>query len=161
MPKDLINHGCVVKPPLKSKRRGFRQPPGWWRRMPPRDTMLGSKLQEDWRSFALDLTLWISSSGCWFLCFNIFGNKPLICRVADRVMVLRPGVRPEPQRWESRVQDTGPPETSQPHGISFSESSPRDLRLNDKTQLHPTTSKLQCWTPHAKQLARQEHNPTH
>ena len=22
-------------------------------------------------------------------------------------------------------------------------------------------SKLQCWTPHAKQLARQEHNPTH
>ena len=39
--------------------------------------------------------------------------------------------------------------------------SPRDLHLNAKTQLHSTTSKLQCWTPYAKQLARQEHNPIH
>ena len=31
---------------------------------------------------------------------------------------------------------------------------PRDLHLNIKTQ-------LQCWTPYAKQLARQEHNPIH
>ena len=30
-----------------------------------------------------------------------------------------------------------------------------------KTQLHSTTSRLQCWTPYAKQLARQEHNATH
>ena len=81
--------------------------------------------------------------------------------MADRVLVLQPGVRPEPLRWESQVQDIGPPETSWPHVISISESSPRDLRLNTKTQLHPTASKLQCWTPHAKQLARQEHNPTH
>ena len=36
----------------------------------------------------------------------------MICRGADRVQVLRPGVRPEPLRWESRTQDTGPSATS-------------------------------------------------
>ena len=81
--------------------------------------------------------------------------------VADSVLVVRPCVRPEPLRWESQVQDIGPPEASQPHVISIDESSPRDLHLNAKTQLHSTTRKLQCWTPHAKQLARQERNPTH
>ena len=64
--------------------------------------------------------------------------------VADRVMVLQPGVRPVPLGWESRVQDIGPPETSWLHVISNGESSPRDLHLNAKTQLHTTTSKLQC-----------------
>ena len=39
--------------------------------------------------------------------------------------------------------------------------SPRDLHLNTKTQLHSMTSKLQCRTPYAKQLARQEHNLIH
>ena len=82
-------------------------------------------------------------------------------RVADRVFVLQPGVRSEPLRWESRVQDVGPPETARPHVISIGKSSPRDLHLNAKTQLHSKTSKLQRWTPHAKQLARQEHNSTH
>ena len=81
--------------------------------------------------------------------------------VADRVLVLRPGVRPVPLRWESRVQDRGPPETSQLHIISNGKSSPRDLHLDAKIQLHSTTSKLQCWTPYAKKLAKQEHNPTH
>ena len=81
--------------------------------------------------------------------------------VAERVLVHQPGVRSEPQRWESQVKDIGSPETSQTHVISISERSPRDLHLNAKTQLHSMTSKLQCWTPHAKQLARQEHNPTH
>ena len=32
---------------------------------------------------------------------------------------------------------SGPPETSQPHVISISEDSPRDLNLNAKTQLYP------------------------
>ena len=67
--------------------------------------------------------------------------------VADRVLVLRPGVRPVPLRWESGVQDIGPPENSQLSIISNSERSPRDLHLNAKTQLHSMTSKLQCWTP--------------
>ena len=82
-------------------------------------------------------------------------------RVADRVLVLWLGVRPEPLRWESRVQDIGPLEASRPHVVSIGKSSPKDLHFNIKTQLHPTDSKLQCWKPHAKQLARQEYNPTH
>ena len=45
--------------------------------------------------------------------------------------------------------------------MSISESCPRDLHLNAKTQLHPTASNIQCWMPQAKQIARQEHNPTH
>ena len=85
----------------------------------------------------------------------------LLSRVADRVLVLWLGLRPVPLRWESRVQDLGRPETSRPHVISNGESSPSDLHLNAKTQLHSNTSKLECWTPYAKQLARQEHNPTH
>ena len=82
-------------------------------------------------------------------------------RVADSIMVLQPGVRPEPLRWDNRVQVIGTPETSRPHVISISESSPRDLHLNAKTQVHPTASKFQGWTSHDKQLAREEHNPTH
>ena len=97
----------------------------------------------------------------FFSYFLSFFLPFLLSHVADRVLVLWPGVRPVPLRWESRVQDIGPPETSRPHVISNSESSPRDLHLSTKTQLHSTTSKLQCWTPDAKQLARQEHNHTH
>ena len=67
----------------------------------------------------------------------------LLSHVADRVLVLWLGVRPELLMWESRVQDVGPPEISQLHVISIGESSPRDLCLNAKTQLHSTTSKLQ------------------
>ena len=81
--------------------------------------------------------------------------------MADRVLVLWPGVRPVPLRWESRVQDISPSETSRLHVISNGESSPRNLQLNAKTQLHSMISKLQCWTPYAKQLARQEHHLTH
>ena len=76
-------------------------------------------------------------------------------------MVLQPGVRPVPLRWENRVQDIGPPETSWLHVISNGESSPTDLHLNAKTQLHSMTSKLPCWTAYAKKLARQEHIATH
>ena len=96
----------------------------------------------------------------YFSFFLFFFLPFLLSRVADRVLVLQLAVRPETLRWESRVQDTGPPETSWPHVISIGKSCPRDLCLNAKTQLHSTTSKLQCWTPQAKQLARQEHNPT-
>ena len=76
------------------------------------------------------------------------------------VLVLQLGFRPVPLKWESRVQDIVPPETSWFHVILNGETSPRVLHLNAKTQLHSTTRKLQCWTPYAKQLARQEHNLT-
>ena len=97
----------------------------------------------------------------FFLSFFYLFLLFLLRCVADRVLVLWPGVRPEPLRRKSRVQDICPPETSRPLVISVGERSPRDLRLNTKTQLLSMTSKLQCWTPHAKLLARQEHNPTH
>ena len=109
--------------------------------------------------FSLVLLLPFVLGFCQFLVF--FSLPFLLSHMAGRVFVLWPGVRPEPLRWESRVQDFGPPETSRPHVILIGKSSPRDHRLNTKTQLHPTACKLQCWTPHAKQLARQEHNPTH
>ena len=104
------------------------------------------------------LPLFLSFSLSFFLSFFL---PFLLSCMADRVLVLWPRVRPVPLRWESRVQELGLPETSQVHVISNGESARRDLHLNAKTQLHSTTSKLQCWTPYAKQLARQEHNPTH
>ena len=97
----------------------------------------------------------------YFSFFLSFFLTFLLSRVAYRVLVLQLGGRPVFLRWESWVQDIGSPETSQLHVILNGESSPRDLHLNTKTQLHSTTSKLQCRTPYAKQLARQEHNPAH
>nr|XP_058931093.1 succinate--CoA ligase [GDP-forming] subunit beta, mitochondrial isoform X2 [Kogia breviceps] len=47
-----------------------------------------------------------------------------------KVLVLQPGFRAEPLRWDSQVQDIGPPETSRPHVISNGRSSPRFLHLN-------------------------------
>ena len=52
-------------------------------------------------------------------------------------------------------------QTSRANVISNDKSSPRDLRLNAKTQFYPKASKQCYWMPHAKQLARQEHNPTY
>ena len=49
-------------------------------------------------------------------------------------LVALASVRPVPLRWESRVQDIGPAETSWPHVISNGESSYRDFHLNAKAQ---------------------------
>ena len=69
-------------------------------------------------------------------------------------------------RAESRTLDHQ--RTPSPMELLISDSSPRGVRLNTKTQLHPsctagcyTAGYLHCWMPHTKQLARQEHNPTH
>ena len=53
----------------------------------------------------------------YFIIFFLFFLPFLLSQEADRVLVLCLGVRPEPLRWESQVQDTGAPETSQPHVI--------------------------------------------
>ena len=50
-----------------------------------------------------------------FFCFFFFFLPFLLSCAANRVLVLQPDVGPEPPRWEGRVQDTGPPETSWPH----------------------------------------------
>ena len=79
--------------------------------------------------------------GLGFYLFIVFPSF-LPSHVAGRVLVLQLGVRPEHPRWESQVQDIGPPETSWPYVISIGKRSPRDLHLNTKTQLHPMASKL-------------------
>ena len=61
---------------------------------------------------------------------------------------------PSSGHWSTRDHRT-------PHNNIKRRKSPRDLHLNCKTQLHLMTSKLQCWTPYAKQLARQEHDHIH
>ena len=83
----------------------------------------------------------------YFISLFLFFLPFLLSCVADRVLVLWLCVRPLPLRWESWVQDIGLPETCRLHVISNSKSSLRDLNLNNKTQLHSETSKLQCWTP--------------
>ena len=60
-----------------------------------------------------------------FFSFFLSFFLPFILRhVDDRIMVLWPGVRPVPLRWESKVQDIGPPETSQLHVISNGKNLP-------------------------------------
>ena len=73
-----------------------------------------------------------------------------------------------PARFQGCASEVGEPSSGHwstrdltaPHDIKR-QKSPRDLHLKAKTQLHSTTSKLQCRTPYTKQLARQEHTPIH
>ena len=48
----------------------------------------------------------------------------ILSRVDERLLVLQPGVRAVPLRWESQVQYTGPQETSQLHVITNGENLP-------------------------------------
>ena len=74
----------------------------------------------------------VSLSPLVFKCTCGFFGDAHSCRVDDRLLVLQPGIRAVPLRWDSQVQDTGPQETSQRHIISNGESSPRDLHLNTR-----------------------------
>ena len=96
----------------------------------------------------------------FFLSFFFFLSF-LPHRVACKVSLFWSGLEPEPLKWEIQVQNAGSPENSKPQVILIGESSSRGLHLNTKTRVHPMASNLQCWMPHAKQLAGQEHNPTH
>ena len=59
-----------------------------------------------------------------FLSFFLY-FLPFILSCADeRLLVLQPGIRAVPLRWENQLQDTGPQETSQLHVISNSENLP-------------------------------------
>ena len=97
---------------------------------------------------------------CLFVLFYIFFFFFffLFCRT---ILFPEQGVRLEPLGWEHQLQDTGLPENSQPQGILNNKSSPGSLHLDSITQLDPIAWGPQCWTPHAKQQARQEHKPTH
>ena len=56
----------------------------------------------------------------FFLSFLPF----ILSHVGDRLLVLQPGVRAVPLRWESQVQDTGPQKTSQLPVISNGKNLP-------------------------------------
>ena len=61
-----------------------------------------------------------------FVCFFfLFFLHCLLSRVAGRVVVHRPGVRPEPPRWESQVQDITTRDLPGPHNINWRELSQR------------------------------------
>ena len=70
--------------------------------------------------FILITLFYFILSSSFFLFFLPF---TLSC-VEDRLLVLQPGVRAVPLRWESQVQDTGPQEASQLHVISNGENLP-------------------------------------
>ena len=59
-----------------------------------------------------------------FVCLYFLFYFSLLCCVACEVLVLQQGIRPEPLRWETWVQEKGTPENSQPHGILMNKSSP-------------------------------------
>ena len=103
------------------------------------------------------ILFYFTFSSSFFLFFLPF----ILNRVEDRLLVLQQGVKgcasevgePSSGHWSTR-------DLPAPRNIKW-QKPPRDLHLNAKTQLHSTTRNLQCWTPYAKQLARQEHNPIH
>ena len=49
----------------------------------------------------------------------------ILSHVKDRLLVLQPGTRAVPLKWESQIQDTGPQETSQLQVISNGENLPK------------------------------------
>ena len=53
-----------------------------------------------------------------------FIGRKFLSRVDERLLVLQPGMRAVPLRWESQLQDTGPQETSQLHVIRNDENLP-------------------------------------
>ena len=61
----------------------------------------------------------------FILCsFFLFFLPFILSHVDERLLVLQPGIRTVPLRWESQLQDTGPQETSQLHVIPNGENLP-------------------------------------
>ena len=57
-----------------------------------------------------------------FLSFFLLFLPSILSRVDESLLVLQPGIRAVPLRWESQLQDTGPQETSQLHVIPNGEN---------------------------------------
>ena len=60
----------------------------------------------------------------YFFFFFLFFLPFILSCVEERFLVLQPGIRAVPQRWESQLQDTGPQDTSQLHVIPNDENLP-------------------------------------
>ena len=87
-------------------------------------------------TISLELCLFVFFSFFFFLTIQLAGS----CCSRQRS-----GLR---LRWESRVQDTGPPENSQSQGILIGESSPRGLisKPRPSSMQMPTGSISECLT---------------
>ena len=81
----------------------------------------------------------------------------ILSHVEDRLLVLQPGVRAVPLRWESQVQDTGPQETSQLHAISNGENLPE---ISISMSIFSCTQRPASYSA-GHPMPRQEHNPIH
>ena len=76
--------------------------------------------------FFIIIALFYFILSSFFLSFYFF-LPFILSHVDERLLVLQPGIRAVPLRWESQLQDTGPQETSQlhvtPNGENLSEIS--------------------------------------
>lgn len=76
-------------------------------------------------------------------------------------MVPRVRIRPELPRREHQAQNHGLTENSDAQATLIRSEFTQKLSSQYQDPAQPTACKLQCWTPQAKQPARQEHSPTH
>ena len=63
---------------IKTQKDGFGELSGSWTWMLPCTTVLDPKLHRGRSLFVWSLTLYVSSSGCWFVSLNILCDKPVI-----------------------------------------------------------------------------------
>ena len=89
--------------------------------------------------FPFSVSVYVYASGWDFVCIDLLYNSFILfyfilssfflfflpftlSRVDERLLVLQPGSRAVPLRWESQLQDTGPQQTSQLHVIPNDEN---------------------------------------
>ena len=71
-----FNQSCLHnEASIKTQRTAFQELLEWWTRMLPHATMLGPKHHKDRSPFVREPALCMSSSGRWFVSFNIICNK--------------------------------------------------------------------------------------
>ena len=73
---DAVKHAYVMN--LPSNGFGIGELSGLWTRMLPCTTMLDPRLHRGRSLFVWSLTLYVSSSGCWFVSLDILCDKPVI-----------------------------------------------------------------------------------
>lgn len=74
----------------------------------------------------------------FFVCLFVFFFSIFLCYLSFLFLsvrglcMLQPGVRLNLRRWETQIEDAGPPENFWAHGILISKSSPKDLPLSKR-----------------------------
>ena len=78
MASHLVNHALIMNPPQNPQKNGVQRASRLGNRKLLGAIVLGPELHEDMNSSVWDLTLCISSSGCWLGSFIILCNKPVV-----------------------------------------------------------------------------------